>query len=112
MKYPKGYIRKVRNTVHFGAKVLRNTVHFGAEIPYILGQNTVHFGATLFFKTLNIKHLQPQKFLIIILIKDLIIFNNIETAAKNFRIFGSVFPAMRKAGVLKEISNNSIYKYN
>lgn len=107
----KHYKLSSKNSVPFGALPPRNSVPFGAKIVYLLGQNSVPFGARLICKILNFKYLQPVKFLIIILIKDLNIFNYIETAAKNFWIFGSVSPAMREAGVLK-ISNNSIYKYN
>jgi len=63
---------------------------------YLLGHNcctfwgttAVPFGAGRFYNNLYISHLQRHFLLIIILIKDLIIFNHIETAPKNFGFLG------------------------
>ena len=63
---------------------------------YLLGHNcctlwgttAVPFGADQIFKSLYISLLQRDFSLIIILIKDLIIFNHIETAPKNLGFLG------------------------
>lgn len=70
---------------------------------YLLGHNcctlwgttAVPFGADQIFKSLYISLLRRDFSLIIILIKDLIIFNHIETAPQKFRIFGPVSLAWR-----------------
>jgi hypothetical protein len=67
-----------------------------SKLSYILGHNyrtfwgfnTVSFGADEIFNNLYISYLQMNFLLIIILIKDLIIFNHIETAPKNFGFLG------------------------
>lgn len=85
MKYQKKHIK---NTAPFGAIPPKNTAPFGAKILHLLGQYTAPFGANVFCNKLYINGLQIALSLIIILIKDLIIFNYIETAPKNFGIFG------------------------
>ncbi len=80
MTYQKGFIKES----------LRNSVHFGAKIAYILGQNSVHFGASQLRKLLSASVLQSYFSPIIILIKDLIIFNYNKTEPKNCGIFGPV----------------------
>lgn len=91
MIYEKKYInQRLENTEHFGAKVPENTEHFGAKIPSILGRNTEHFGARPLCKLLSIRVLRSHFPPIIILIKDLIIFNYNKTEPKNCGIFGPV----------------------
>ena len=69
---------------------IKNTAPFGAEIPSILGQNTAPFGANILRNSLIVSLLRSHFSPIIILIKDLIIFNYNKTEPKNCGIFGPV----------------------
>ncbi len=98
------YKMSKKNTAPFGAKTPENTAPFGAKILHLLGQNTAPFGANGFCNCLYINYLQSTFSLIIILIKDLIIFNYIETALKNFWIFEVVSLGRRRLSPRESLS--------
>ena len=84
----KGQNSILENTVPFCAKTFENTVPFRAKILYLFAQNTVPFCAKTLCKSLSVSVLQSYFPPIIILIKDLIIFNYNKQNPKNVGFLG------------------------